>query len=131
MGKIAADPFNQAVAVRFLQLKERYGFTQDAIARAARSLGLPWTRASVWAFEESAERSGAGTRRLSLTEFLLLPMIVERAIADRGGRVPIRMEQILPNEDVLLGDLVMPKEALLRLLAGRSINAEQFRGAGA
>jgi hypothetical protein len=131
VGKVAADPLDQAVAGRLTELKKRYGFTQESIAQAARSFGLPWTRASVWAFEESARRSGAGTRRLSLTEFLLLPMIVERAIADRGGKVVIRIDQVLPNEDLRLGDLVMPKEALRALLAGRSINAEQFRDADA
>lgn len=131
MGKVTADSLDHAVAGRLTELKKRYGFTQESIAQAARSFGLPWTRASVWAFEESAKRSGAGTRRLSLTEFLLLPMIVERAIADRGGKVVIRMDQILPNEDVRLGDLVMPKEALRALLGGRSINPEQFRDAGA
>lgn len=127
MGKAAADPLDRAVARRFLELKTRYEFTQESIAQGARSLGLPWTRATVWAFEKSAEQSGAGTRRLSLTEFLLLPMIVERAIADRGGKVSIRMDQILPHEDLRLGDLLMPKEYVLALLAGRSINPEQFR----
>lgn len=61
------------------RLRKGNSWTQDELANKARAHGLNWTQSIVHAIE-------TGARRLSISEFLLLPVIFS-----------VKMEQILPQ----------------------------------
>lgn len=64
--------------------RQRFVITADAVATAARSLGLKWHRPTVTAIE-------AGRRALSVPEFVLLPEILDRAHEQTyGDRIGLR-----------------------------------------
>lgn len=106
-------PANLALDViaarRFTQVRLRLGLTQSEVARAAKDLGLKWSRNTVHAIErfglggrveEPVEapptqpdrptfhsrptNPQSGTRRLTLMELLAVPRILEQACKTRG-----------------------------------------------
>ena len=76
------------VGPRVRALREQYGVTADALARAARSVGLPWSRLTVYGIEQQ----GARPRRLSIEELALLPWLLHQA----GAPAPVR---VIENND--------------------------------
>lgn len=119
-----ADPIDQALGQRIGELRAMYGLTLESVAAAAREVGLPWSRGTVWALEAyGSRRRGAGTRRLNVAEFLLLPRIFETAIAASGvePRSPLTVAAFIPRgQYVDMGGVRLPTRVLRRALGERA-----------
>lgn len=121
--------FEQALAQRFAELRNRYQLSLEDIAAGAQSLGFDWTRGKVWAVEKLAKGTGtAGTRRLSVSEFLALPAIFERALRQRGVKnLTFDLEKFLPRDErVSIGVFTIPGDAPAAILRGSSFNFDRF-----
>lgn len=77
MTQAKATPISALVGGSLRSWRKEEGLTQDEVARAARQIGVDWTRATVAAIE-------TGRRDVSLGEFLALPFIVNR-LTDGGS----------------------------------------------
>jgi hypothetical protein len=118
--------FDQALAQRFRELMERWSLSQVEIAEGARSIGLDWSRGTVWALQRG-DRGGAGTRRFAVSEFLALPAIFERALRLRGATQHFTLDDVMPRADeVSIGVLRLPGEALRQSLCGSSFGPDRF-----
>ncbi len=126
MGEEAVPTLDRALATRMAHLRARESLTLDDVATGARSLGLAWTRATVWAIEKVDVRSGGrGTKRLSVGEFLLLPMIFERASAIHHRPRTFTLDDFRPRDDeVSIAGVVIPRGAVQALMRGSSINPD-------
>lgn len=116
--------FDRAVAVRLRELRGLWGLSLEDVAASARSIGLDWSRGTVWAIEKvERDSSGSGSRRLAMAEFLVLPAILQRAGGAEGILRDVSLDDVMPRVDhVRIGALRLPGEALRALLLGSPIN---------
>jgi transcriptional regulator with XRE-family HTH domain len=103
-----AKSLDATIAQRIRELREARRIRQDDLATAARSWGLPWTRATIASIE-------TGKRKLSVAEFIALPSMLTYA----GIRGPM-------GKYVELADL-LPEEGWIGLAAKVSIHAKALQ----
>lgn len=85
--KAKSEGLSDRIAGAIRALRSEHDVSQNAIAQAARSLGLRWSSATVANIE-------AGRRKLSLDEFALLPAIVYFAVPLADEYAPDRSPSI-------------------------------------
>ena len=120
--------FEQALAQRLAHLRNAWQLSLEDIAASARSMGFDWTKGKVWAIEKLAKGTGTeGTRRLSLSEFLALPAIFQRAVQERGVPKTYTLRDFLPREgQVTVGAFAIPADAPTSILGGSSFKFDPF-----
>jgi transcriptional regulator with XRE-family HTH domain len=120
--------FDQALAERLRELRKGWNLSLEDVAAAARSLGLDWSRGTVWAIERVERRpGGSGSRRLGMSEFLVLSAILERALARDRARRQVSLDDVMPRADqVVIGTLRLPGEVLRATLKGSPFNPDDF-----
>jgi transcriptional regulator with XRE-family HTH domain len=120
---IQAVPLTQMIGARLRQLREAARLRQEQIAAASREAGfLAWTRGTVAMVE-------AGRRRVTLEEFLALPIIL-----DRAGLGEVPLSDLIGTEGLAAlspgatgtGGTAVSAETLRALLSGRVIPAEDL-----
>ncbi len=97
-------------------LREQHGQRQDDVARAARDLGLAWSRSKVAALER-------GDKALPAEELLLLPLVLAQAQCGQPS-----LADLLPDGSgtVRLGDqTVMPAVVLAQVVRGEDIDIRE------
>jgi hypothetical protein len=118
--------FDQALALRLRELRDLWGLSLEDVAASARSIGLDWSRGTVWAIEKverDSSGSGSGSRRLAMAELLILPAILQRAGAAQGVQRDVSLDDVMPRVDhVRIGTLRLPGEALRGVLRGSPID---------
>jgi len=116
-----ADSIDRGIGQRLDQIRGTAGLTDEEIAAGARDLGLPWTRNTVVGIEN-------GKRALNVGEFLLLPLILERAF-DRAQRpaATLGLVDLLPTGWVDIGGALIDGDALGALLRGGTLDAAKVR----
>jgi hypothetical protein len=98
-------------------LREQHGQRQDDVARAARVLGLAWSRSKVAALER-------GDKALPAEELLLLPLVLATAECGEPS-----LADLLPDGSgaVRLGDqIVMPAAVLAQVVRGEEIDISEI-----
>lgn len=110
----------------------RLQLSLEDVSAGAQSQGLDWTRGKVWAIEKLAKAGeGPGTRRLSVSEFLALPAIFERALRERGAKKTFTLQDFLPRENQMaMGVFVIPGDAPATILRGSSFNFDRYADHG-
>ncbi len=91
--------------------------TPEDVATAARELGIPWRRGTVSAIE-------LGTRKLWVTEFLLLGEILRRAWARRGVDARFALPDLLPDGLVVAGGVSVDSRGLKAAVSGLPLPPE-------
>jgi transcriptional regulator with XRE-family HTH domain len=81
---VTAQPFGVALGHRLRRVREDAGLTGDQLATLARTFGLAWDRSTLTKVE-------LGQRQVSAAEFLLLPLLFERPLADLLPTEPVRL----------------------------------------
>lgn len=102
------DALTAAIGKRLRTWREEAGRRQEDVALAARACGLKWGRSTVAMLE-------GGSRRLEVSELLLLPMIVQVAT---GISVTL-LDVIAGNEDVMVEltpEAAGPRDEIAKLL---------------
>lgn len=95
---------SEVIGKRLRALRESKDYRQEDVAAAAQTLGLKWARSSVAALE-------AGTRSLSVEEFLLMPALV----AQLGGwEEPLLLgtDRLIVSETLTLAAERLPSSAI-------------------
>lgn len=112
--------FDEAVALRLRELRSLWGLSLEDVAASARSIGLDWSRGTVWAIEKvDRDSKASGSRRVAIAEFLLLPAILQGAAASRGVPQEVTLDDVMPRVGhVRIGALRLPSDELRGVLAG-------------
>lgn len=98
-------------------LREQHGQRQDDVARAARVLGLAWSRSKVAALER-------GDKALPAEELLLLPLVLATAECGEPS-----LADLLPDGSgaVRLGDqIAMPAAVLAQVVRGEEVDISEI-----
>lgn len=104
------------VGARMRALREQHGQRQDDVARAARDLGLAWSRSKVAAVER-------GDKALPAEELLLLPLVLAEAQCGQPS-----LADLLPDGSgtVRLGDqTAMPAAVLAQVVRGEDVDIRE------
>ena len=110
------ETLRQWVGGRIRALREQHGQRQDDVARAARDLGLAWSRSKVAALER-------GDKALPAEELLLLPVVLADAQCGQPS-----LADLLPDGSgtVRLGDrTAMPAAVLARAIRGERADTSE------
>jgi hypothetical protein len=97
-------------------LREQHGRRQDDVARAARELGLAWSRSKVAALER-------GDKALPAEELMLLPLVLAEAQCGQPS-----LADLLPQGSgtVRLGDqTTMPAAVLAQVVRGEDVDLSE------
>ena len=115
---------DEAMALRLRELRSRWGLSLEDVAASARSIGMDWSRGTVWAIEKvDRDSKASGSRRLAIGEFLLLPAILQGAVASRGLLPEVTLADVMPQVDqVRIGSLRLSSDELRGVLAGSTLN---------
>jgi DNA-binding CsgD family transcriptional regulator/transcriptional regulator with XRE-family HTH domain len=108
-----AVSFAGLIGGRLRGLRDRYGWSQDDVAQAARWAGLGWARHTVAAIEGDSRDVSAG-------ELLALPLVLRFAAlkTGRGPEQPLTVLDLFPDDDT----------SMVEIARGLSLDVRTLRG---
>jgi transcriptional regulator with XRE-family HTH domain len=108
-----AVSFAGLIGGRLRGLRDRYGWSQDDVAQAARWAGLGWARHTVAAIE-------GDSRDVSGGELLALPLVLRFATlkTGRGPEQPLTVLDLFPDDDA----------SMVEIARGLSLDVRTLRG---
>lgn len=108
-----ARPVRQVIGEGVRRAREAAGVRQDDVSEAARSYGLAWSRARIWALE-------SGEKSISAEELILLPLI----LSDACRREVTLADLIADDARIGLSSaVVVAGYAARKILAGEDLGA--------